>query len=184
MSESQPLRGSGFHCFFPRAPPSIGLPLEIFKIFSTYSLSVYRLILEGMRVLACTLSFLVFSFVSCSSETVTHVVAPSVETLNADQLREMIENDPDVVFVDVRSAMEIQYDGTIEGFVHIPIEEFEQRYSEIPKDKTIIVACAMGARAGRGAKILREHGYQRVYAVGMREYKDKGYPLIYPKLAD
>jgi len=137
-----------------------------------------------MRALASALCFLALSLTGCSSETITHVVAPSVETLGADQLRQMLENDPDVVFVDVRSALEIQYDGTVEGFVHIPIEEFEQRYSEIPKDKTIIVACSMGARAGRGAKILKEHGYQRVYAIGMREYKAKGYPLIYPKLSE
>ncbi len=135
-----------------------------------------------MRALSSTLCFLTLSLAGCSSETITHVVAPSVETLSADQLHEMLQNEPDVVFVDVRSAIEIQYDGTVEGFVHIPIEEFEERYSEIPKDKTVIVACAMGARAGRGAKILKEHGYERVYAVGMREYQAKGYPLIHPKL--
>ncbi len=137
-----------------------------------------------MRALVSSLCFLTLTLSACSSETITHVVTPSVETLTADQLRQMLENDPNVVFVDVRSSLEIQYDGTVKGFIHIPIEEFERRYSELPKDKTIIVACSMGARSGRAAKILKEHGYQHVYAVGMREYQAKGYPLIHPKLSE
>jgi rhodanese-related sulfurtransferase len=109
------------------------------------------------------------------------VVAPSVDTLSADQLNELLQSDPEVFVVDVRTVSEIQNDGTIEGSVHIPIADMERRYTEIPKDKKVIVACARGGRAGRGATILQNHGYKDVFSVGLSEYKSKGYKLIYPE---
>lgn len=134
-----------------------------------------------MRNLLVLLSLLAFTFVSCSSETISAVVAPSVDTLSADQLNQLLESDPDVVVVDVRTVSEIQSDGTIEGSVHIPIADMERRYTEIPKDKKVVVACAHGARAGRGAAILQNHGYKDVFSVGLSEYKTKGYKLVYPE---
>ncbi len=137
-----------------------------------------------MRVLCCLLCLLAFTFVSCSSQTISTVVAPSIETLSADELNVLVDSQEEIVFVDVRSTQEIERDGTIEGFVHIPIGEFGERYSEIPKGKKIVVACARGGRASRGASILQKNGYTDVVSVGLLEYKQKGYELIYPELAD
>jgi rhodanese-related sulfurtransferase len=95
----------------------------------------------------------------------------------------MLTSKEGYVVVDVRTPEEIEADGTVEGFLHIPISEFDQRFSEIPRDKKVIVACSRGARSGRAAAILQRHGYQDVYSAGLAEYKSKGYKLIYPKLA-
>ena len=134
-----------------------------------------------MRLRLVLLSLLTFTFVSCSSESISNVVAPSVETLSADQFNEVLQSDPDVVVVDVRTPSEIQNDGAIEGSMHIPIAEMDSRYAEVPKDKKVVVACAHGARAGRGAAILQNHGYKNVYSTGLSEYKDKGYKLVFPE---
>lgn len=125
-------------------------------------------------------SWLFFS--GCSSQTISMVVAPSVETLSADELRRIVTSEDGYVFVDVRTSEEIETEGTVRGFLHIPIGEFDERYAEIPRDKKVIVACSRGARAGRGAAILKKHGYQNVYSTGMAEYMSKGYELVYPKL--
>jgi len=136
-----------------------------------------------MRKALISLLLLSFTFVSCSSETLSTVVAPSVDTISADSLKQLLDSDPGVLFIDVRSNGEIERDGTVEGFIHIPIGSLEQRYSEIPKDKKIVVACSRGVRAARGAAILQNHGYENVLSTGLAEYKAKGYELIYPKLA-
>jgi rhodanese-related sulfurtransferase len=133
-----------------------------------------------MRSFVCFLSLLTFTFVGCSSETISTVVAPSVDTLNADQLKALAESGDNYVLVDVRPADEIEKNGTIEGYLHIPIGEFEQRYSEVPKDKKVVVMCERGGRAGRGASVLLEHGYTDVHSVGLAEYREKGYDLIHP----
>ncbi len=137
-----------------------------------------------MRNLVCALCLLAFTFVGCSSQTISTVVAPNVATLNADQLKTMVESDKNLVLVDVRPSEEIARNGTIKGYLHIPLGEFEQRYSEVPKDKKVVVMCERGGRAARGASILVDHGYSNVYSVGLAEYRGKGYPLIHPPAGD
>lgn len=129
------------------------------------------------------LLFSVFTLVGCSSQTISTVVAPSVSTIGADELKRMVDNGEDFVLVDVREAQELEAYGTLKNHKHIPIGQLEQRMSEIPKDKKVVVACQRGARAGRGAALLQRNGYKSVVSTGMAEYKAKGYELIYPKLS-
>ncbi len=44
------------------------------------------------------------------------------------------------LLLDVRTAAELAEHGTIEGFVHIPIDELEGRLDELPKDVSILTA--------------------------------------------
>jgi len=133
-----------------------------------------------MRVFVLALSFLVFTFVGCSSQAISTAVAPSVDTLNADELKALVEKPEGTVFVDVRTPAEIDASGTIKGALLIPIDQFQGRIGEIPKDKKVVVACARGARAGRGAAMLQKAGYEDVFSVGLNEYAAKGYPLVKP----
>lgn len=133
-----------------------------------------------MRVFVLALSFLTFTFVGCSSQAISTVVAPSVDTLSADELKALVDHPEGTVFVDVRTPAEIEAGGTIKGALLIPIDQFQGRISEIPKDKKVVVACARGARAGRGAASLKKAGYQEVYSVGLAEYAKKGYELVKP----
>jgi len=99
-------------------------------------------------------------------------------------LKRVVETDPGVVLVDVRTKGEIERDGTIKGFIHIPLSQVDKRLSEIPKDKKIVVVCSHGARSARAASILLSRGYRDVHAAGMLDYMAKGYPLVYPKLRE
>lgn len=129
------------------------------------------------------LVFLVaITFVSCSPDAISNAVAPPVNMLGADQLNKFANSGVTFVFLDVRSAKEIEQDGTLSNYLHIPIDQLEQRLDEVPQRRRIVVGCDIGVRSERGARILMKHGYENVFAAGLSEYRTKGYPLIYPKL--
>jgi rhodanese-related sulfurtransferase len=108
--------------------------------------------------------------------------ADATKQFTADELKQYLEkNGKKVFFLDVREPKEIQELGSIKGYVNIPLSQVESRLSEIPKDRTVVTACNRGVRAGKAAEILRKNGYNVVGACGLLEWKDKGYPLDYPK---
>ena len=76
--------------------------------------------------------------------------------------RDSLLQDPDTVKVDVRTPDEYGL-GTIPGFCNIPVDELRERLGELPKDKTIVVTCAVGLRGYLAARILSQNGYTKVY---------------------
>ena len=61
--------------------------------------------------------------------------APRVEAADIDAA---LENG--ALLLDVRTDEELAEHGTIEGFVHIPIDELEARIGELPADVPILTA--------------------------------------------
>ncbi|MEX1193054.1 MAG: rhodanese-like domain-containing protein [Brumimicrobium sp.] len=83
------------------------------------------------------------------------------------------------LLVDVREKNEVdQLAYVAENLVHIPLSEFEDRFSELPKDKKIVMACRSGARSLRAANFLQNHGYDQVVNMqhGMIRWAEKGFP--------
>lgn len=66
-----------------------------------------------------------------------------------------------VMLLDVRTKEEFAF-GTIEGAVNIPLDDLRDRLGELPKDKTIVVFCAVGLRGYLAARILMGHGFKNV----------------------
>ena len=65
------------------------------------------------------------------------------------------------LMLDVRSEEEFEL-GAIEGAVNIPNTELRKRLGEVPKDRQIIIYCAIGARGYLAERILAQHGYTQV----------------------
>ena len=107
-------------------------------------------------------------------------LAETVKKLSPDELKTLLDK-KDICFLDVREPKEIEELGTIKDYVNIPLGQLESRYRELPKDKLIITACNHGVRASRAAAILEKHGYKTAGACGLLEWKEKNYPLVYPK---
>lgn len=63
------------------------------------------------------------------------------------------------VVLDVRTAAE-RAQGAIPGSLHIPLDELRQRLSELPRDREIVVHCAVGQRSYYAARILAQHGFK------------------------
>lgn len=76
-----------------------------------------------------------------------------------------------VTLLDVRTPGEVAY-GTIPGAINIPVDELRFRLNELPKDKPVIIFCAVGLRGYLALKILQPRGYQtRNLSGGYRLYK-------------
>ncbi|MGB5444641.1 MAG: FAD-dependent oxidoreductase [Psychromonas sp.] len=75
------------------------------------------------------------------------------------------------LLLDVRTAAEIENLGTLEGAINIPVDELRQRMGELPKDKEIIVFCAVGLRGNVAYRQLANNGYKaRNLLGGYRTY--------------
>ena len=87
--------------------------------------------------------------------------------------------DEGALLVDVREKAEIEelaYD--VPNLLHIPLSEFENRYSEIPKDQPVVMACKGGNRSLRATGFLVNHGYTNAVNMqhGIARWVQKGFP--------
>jgi rhodanese-related sulfurtransferase len=70
------------------------------------------------------------------------------------------------LLLDVRSIGEFQA-GHLDGAVHVPLHELEQRSRELgPPERPIVVYCQSGVRSAQALRTLTRHGFQRVYNLG------------------
>ena len=79
----------------------------------------------------------------------------------AIQWREIQNLSPDTVRIDVRTRDEYSL-GTIPGFINIPVDELREHLAELPKDKLIVVTCAVGLRGYLAYRILTQNGFTNV----------------------
>tara|TARA_Y100000588_G_scaffold391181_1_gene499057 strand:+ start:12942 stop:13277 length:336 start_codon:yes stop_codon:yes gene_type:complete len=54
-------------------------------------------------------------------------------------LKEKLDQGEEVFLLDVRRPEELEQIGTIEGYHHIPMNQLEDRISEVPKGKPLVV---------------------------------------------
>ncbi len=66
------------------------------------------------------------------------------------------------ILLDVRTEEEYEM-GTIKGSVNIPLDQIRSRINELPKDKQIYIYCAVGIRGYFALKILKAHGFDKVF---------------------
>jgi phage shock protein E len=60
----------------------------------------------------------------------------------------------------------------------IPLDQLQNRLSEVPKDKEILVVCRSGNRSQQGRDILLSAGYNATSMTGgLKEWYAKGYPI-------
>ena len=80
--------------------------------------------------------------------------------------------------LDVRTPQEFSQ-ARLSGAVLIPIGEFQRRINEVPKNKPILVYCAVGSRSKPVADLLTQRGYKDVYhmADGIVGWYRNGFPI-------
>lgn len=82
--------------------------------------------------------------------------------ITSREAKNMLEKNSKIFLLDVRTPEERQQ-GYIAGSVLIPINVVEQRISEVPRNRPVVVYCAVGSRSGVAAQILARKGYGEVY---------------------
>lgn len=75
--------------------------------------------------------------------------------------RDIARLSSETILVDVRTTDEYSL-GSIPGAINIPVDELRSRLSELPKNKPIVVTCAIGLRGYLAYRILAQHGYKDI----------------------
>jgi hydroxyacylglutathione hydrolase len=102
----------------------------------------------------------------------------SMGILSVHQLKSILDRRESLTIIDTRGDEEWK-SGHIEGALHIYVGHLEQRLSEIPRDKPVVVYCKTGRRAGLSASILLRGGFSSVYNVpgSVTAWVAAGFPL-------
>lgn len=108
---------------------------------------------------------------------VTQLWAAEKNILSRDA-KSLMEKNRNVYLLDVRTPQEYSQ-GRLAGSVLIPVGEFERRVREVPKNKTIVVYCAVGSRSKSAAGYLAQLGYKDVYNMtdGIVGWYRNGFPV-------
>lgn len=83
------------------------------------------------------------------------------------------------LLIDVREKDEVaQLAYDVPNIMNIPLSQFEERYTEVPKDKEVVMVCKSGGRSLRAAGFLINHGYDKVVNMehGIVRWIQKGFP--------
>jgi rhodanese-related sulfurtransferase len=96
----------------------------------------------------------------------------------SSEAKSLLEKNKNIYLLDVRTPQEYSQ-GRLAGSVLIPIGEFERRISEVPKNRTIVVYCAVGSRSKPVASFLARQGYKEVYNMtdGIVGWYRNGFPI-------
>lgn len=132
--------------------------------------------LEDLKELELTYS----PHFSTAKDVVNHAALVGLNILNGEvkkvsmrEVRELIEKG--TMIIDGREAAEFAT-GHFKGAINIPMSEFRERLSEIPKDEPVIVHCRSGQRSYNMVRALEQLGYENVYNMdgsflGLSEYE-------------
>ncbi len=83
----------------------------------------------------------------------------------------------DACLLDVRFPEEQKSDPGVENATIIPLPELRDRVSEVPRDKEVVVYCAVGLRAYMAERILRQAGFRtHNLSGGLKTYR-----MVYPR---
>ncbi len=126
-----------------------------------------------MKKIKSLFAFLMLGLLSsCSAQDKEKIIT-------VDELVAARSSDSSIVILDVRTAPELEGQlGHIDGAIHIPLQELENRIEELNdfKDSKINVICRTGRRSGVATSILNEKGFKAKNIIGgMVEYRKKGY---------
>lgn len=100
------------------------------------------------------------------------------KTITPLEAKAMIETRKDLVLVDVRSPEEFQ-GGSLPGATLIPFWDFAKGRYDLPKDKPILLICAVGGRSLACGQLLASKGYREVYNLkgGLDAWIEQRVPL-------
>ena len=108
-----------------------------------------------------------------------HAWSAPITSMMAPEAFALLQRQPRTFLLDVRTPGEyLQL--RLAGATLIPIDQFLARAGEVPKDRPILVYCAVGSRSSQVANYLASQGYQEVYNLtgGIWGWQLRGYPVL------
>ncbi len=104
--------------------------------------------------------------------------AVGLANVTSRQAQAVMSKNKRVFVLDVRTPDEFRQ-AHLKGSVLIPLGELNRRVQEIPRDRPVMVYCAVGARSATAASFLASKGYRDVYNMtdGIVGWYQNGLPL-------
>ena len=84
-----------------------------------------------------------------------------IEEITVSELNKKISNKEEFILLDVRTDSEY-YLSSIEGSMHIPMNNVPNKLDSLDSDKEIIVQCKSGIRSARICEFLIQKGYSNI----------------------
>jgi rhodanese-related sulfurtransferase len=86
---------------------------------------------------------------------------PGASSCTARELAERLKRGDDLVLLDVREASELAV-ARFPAAQHLALATLPLRLADVPRDRTVVVACHHGGRSARAQQFLRAQGYMNV----------------------
>lgn len=105
--------------------------------------------------------------------------AAVAQNLNPREAFTILGQRSDLYLLDVRSTGEYRQ-VRLEGARLIPIDQLSRRIAELPKDRPILVYCAVGSRSAQAVNYLARQGYPELYNLsgGIYAWAQSGFPVL------
>lgn len=105
--------------------------------------------------------------------------AAIARNVSPEEAHSMLVKHDSLYLLDVRTPGEFQQ-ARLKGASLIPIDQLLNRLPEVPKDRPILVYCAVGSRSAQVVNYLARQGYPEVYNLygGIYSWAQKGYPIL------
>jgi rhodanese-related sulfurtransferase len=102
------------------------------------------------------------------------------KTVTPDEAKSLIESRKDLLLVDVRGQDELR-EGYITGSVLMPVWDIVKGVQRPPRNKPILLICAVGGRSLALGKLMAKNGWNEVYNLkgGIEAWKEAKLPLQY-----
>lgn len=96
------------------------------------------------------------------------------------QAMSLIQQRKDLLIVDVRSPQELNQ-GKIQNSVLVPFWNVMKGEHSLPKDRPLLLVCAVGGRSYGAMQILARQGYKELYNLkgGMSAWVQEKMPVVY-----
>ncbi len=92
----------------------------------------------------------------------TEPSSSGVVEISAIELRKLLASPAPPLVLDIREPYELEADGLIPDSAHIPMRFIPTRLADLPKDRSLVVYCAVGSRSYYVAEFLLAQGYRDV----------------------
>lgn len=129
--------------------------------------------MKNIKTIICLFLSILF-FTSCKSKQESNQNEESFKNLTIEEVIILLEANPDIIVIDVRTPDEIAQTGAIENSINIDFKasDFKEKISVLDKDKEYILFCKSGNRSGQASKIMAEMGFSNINNLNNAGYEE------------
>lgn len=129
--------------------------------------------MKNIKTIICLFLSILF-FTSCKSKQESNQNEESFKNLTVEEVIILLEANPDIIVIDVRTPDEIAQTGAIENSINIDFKasDFKEKISILDKDKEYILFCKSGNRSGQASKIMAEMGFSNINNLNNAGYEE------------